>query len=175
MAEGAGAAVCGYKPNKNAGGYAGHFIGNVHVSGDFDVQGAKSAVVALPDGTKARLYSVESPESWFEDFGEARLSGGRADVSIEPRFAAVTTPPYHVFITAYGNSRGLYVASRSKGHFEVREIGGGQGNLDFGYRIVARRKDVRAPRFAQVTPPHAPSPVRKPDAVIAAKPPPKER
>jgi len=174
MAEGAGIAVCGYKPKK-AGGYAGHFIGDVHVSGDFDVQGAKSAVVALPDGTRARLYSMESPESWFEDFGEARLSSGRAEVSIEPRFAAVTRAPYHVFITAYGDSRGLYVASRSKDRFEVRETGGGKGNVGFGYRIVARRKDVRAPRFAQVAPPQAPPPARKPKATTTAKPPPKER
>ncbi len=49
-------------------GYAGFFQGNVLVLGNFAVSGAKSAAVKAPDGALHRMYSLESPESLFEDF-----------------------------------------------------------------------------------------------------------
>ncbi len=51
--------------------------GNLYVQGNSTVKGTKSAAVPHPDGTHRLLYCVESPEAWFEDFGEGRLSGGR--------------------------------------------------------------------------------------------------
>jgi hypothetical protein len=33
--------------------------------------------------------------------------------------------------------------------FEVRELAGGKSSVAFSYRIVGRRKDIRAPRFAK--------------------------
>jgi hypothetical protein len=66
-----GAAVVGAS-NGVAGAYAGAFYGSVVVSGNFTVVGgAKSAAVPHPDGSHRRLYCLESPESWFEDFGTA--------------------------------------------------------------------------------------------------------
>ena len=172
-AEGNGIAICGYKPDKKSG-YAGHFIGNVYISGDLDVQGAvTNAVVPFANGSLRRLYTMESPESWFEDFGEATLSDGRAEVRIDPQFAEVTAAPYQVFLTPYGETRGLYVAKRSLGSFEVRGIEIGKEELDFGYRIVAKRKDVDAPRFAEVTPPQAPNLGQERVVRARTKPPPK--
>ena len=142
-----------------ASGYAGHFVGNVYVSGnlyvkgDFDVVGAKNAAVAFPDGSRRRLYSLESPQSWFEDFGEATLANGSAEVPIDQEFIAVAAPPYHIFITPYGESRGLYVAARSPQSFRVREHGGGASSIAFSYRIVGRRKDIAGERFARVAEP----------------------
>lgn len=72
-----------------AGSYAGLFVGKVTVSGDFNVTGSKSAAVPHPDGTHRLLYCVEAPEAWFEDFGEGRLTGGRAAIALDPDFAAV--------------------------------------------------------------------------------------
>ncbi len=51
--------------------------GDLYVQGNSTVVGTKSAAVPHPDGTHRLLYCVESPEAWFEDFGEGRLSGGR--------------------------------------------------------------------------------------------------
>ena len=98
-----GAAVVG-ATNGVVGAYAGAFYGPVIVGGDFTVVGgAKSAAVPHPDGSLRRLYCVESPESWFEDFGETQLDCGRAEVTIDPNFAALAdTATYHVFLTAYG-------------------------------------------------------------------------
>ena len=56
-------------------GNAGLFLGQVLVCGRLIVFGGpKSAAVAHPDGTHRLTYCTESPESWFEDFGRARLS-----------------------------------------------------------------------------------------------------
>ena len=64
------------------------------------VGGAKSAAVPHPDGSHRLLYCVESPESWFEDFGEGQLACGKAEVTINPDFAAVADmEKYHVFVT----------------------------------------------------------------------------
>ena len=84
-----GAAVVG-ATNGVAGAYAGAFYGPVIVGGNFTVVGgAKSAAVPHPDGSHRRLYCVESPESWFEDFGEAALVCGEASIALDPDFGAV--------------------------------------------------------------------------------------
>jgi hypothetical protein len=150
-------------------GFAGIFAGNVRVNGDFEVNGVKAAVVPLPDGSMRRVYCMESPENWFEDFGEARLTGGKAEVRIDPNFAALVRGSYHVFLTPYGDSNGLYAGRRTSKAFVVREQGGGKSTLTFSYRIVARRKDVKAPRLPKVTPtpdmkrPPRPDPMEKPE------------
>ena len=152
-------------------GNAGLFLGPLSVSGRFTVFGGpKSAAVAHPDGTHRLTYCMESPESWFEDFGRARLSRGRAQVRLDPDFAAlVQTDDFHVFLTAEGETTGLYVADRSEAGFEVREQRGGEGDVTFSYRVVARRRDVDAGRLAFVDLPEIPpepemvTPVELPD------------
>ena len=65
---------------------------------------------------------MESPESWFEDFGTARLVRGRARVKLDRAFAKVVRlVDYHVFISSDGDSLGLFVYRKTKGEFEVRE------------------------------------------------------
>jgi hypothetical protein len=139
-------------------GVAGGFLGDVVVVGDFfALGGVKSAAVPHPDGTHRLTYCMESPESWFEDFGRARLTGGRVQVRLDPDFAAlVRTDDFHVFLTAEGETRGLYVADRSDTGFEVREQRGGDGDVPFSYRVVARRRDVDAGRLAVFEPPEIP-------------------
>lgn len=137
---------------------AGYFIGRLYVNGPFIVFGSpKSAAVPHPDGSHRLLYSMESPESWFEDFGKARLSKGRAKVRLDPDFAVVVkTAAYHVFLTPYSDSNGLYVSRRTGKGFEVREQHGGKSNAPFSYRIVAKRKDVPERRLAKVNLPTLP-------------------
>ena len=105
----------------------------------------KSAAVPHPDGSHRRLYCQESPNPWFEDFGEGRLLSGKADVKLDPDFAAVVkTDTYQVFLTEYADSGGLFVANRGQTSFEVRARGLPTADGTFGYRVVARRKDIRA-------------------------------
>lgn len=99
------------------------------------------------------MYSMESPESWFEDFGEKRLVKGKAEVTVDPGFAAVVRGEYHIFVSPYDPSNGLYVSRRNRKRFVVLEQKRGQSTLTFSYRIVARRKDIAGPRLQKVTPP----------------------
>jgi hypothetical protein len=145
--------------------FAGFFFGSVMVfRGDFTViGGAKSAAVPHPDGYHRRLYSVESPESWFEDFGEGKLVKGRAKIKLDPDFASIVrTKTYHVFLTAYGDTNGLYVTKRTAKAFEVREHQRGKSSAPFSYRIVAKRKDIEGERLAKVSLPRVPSELQAP-------------
>jgi len=130
-----------------ASAYAGYFDGNMVV-----VHGVKSAAVPHQDGTYRLLYCMESPESWFEDFGEGTLTGGRADVRLDPDFAAVVeTSGYHVFLTAHTiESEALAVIERRADTFVVMERNRGASNGTFSWRLVAKRKDVAAERLAKI-------------------------
>jgi hypothetical protein len=154
-------------------GRAGVFVGPVDVMGDLTVTGnqvvwgTKSAAAKHTDGTHRLLYCVESPESQFEDFGEARLVKGRAKIRFDRDFAAVAdTRHYHVFLTPYGDSNGLYVFNRNRNGFEVREQGGGTSAVRFSYRVVAKRKHVTVKRFQKITlpkKPKIPTPLVRPE------------
>jgi hypothetical protein len=99
------------------------------------------------------LYSMQSPQNWFEDFGSGRLSGGLGRVTLDTTFAQTVNleADYHVFLTPVGECRGLYVANKSATGFEVHEIGGGLSNVAFDYRIVALRRGFENLRLADVT------------------------
>ena len=154
-----GHGVIGIAPTR--GKFAGSFSGDVQITRSLTVFGAKSAAVRTGRNNYRRLYSMESPESWFEDFGEAALRNGRATVRIAPDFAPlIRTGDYHVFLTPYGDCQGLFVANRGRAQFEVRELGNGKRNVRFSYRIVAKRKDITGRRLEKVAVPDVPEPAR---------------
>ncbi|HEY7055401.1 MAG TPA: hypothetical protein VH458_02695 [Vicinamibacterales bacterium] len=169
-----GAAVVGAS-NGVAGAYAGAFYGSVVVSGAFTVAGGpKSAAVPHPDGSHRRLYCLESPESWFEDFGIGMLECGRADVPIDPDFAAlVDLSEYHVFLSVRGTQQVLSIVNQGPTGFTVeanRALATLMGKTDtdlngaFSWRVVAKRKDIAVERLARVTVPPEPTlPAPAPD------------
>jgi hypothetical protein len=143
---------------RSRSGWAGYFEGNVIVQGDFYVSGRKSAAVPHPDGSLRSLYCLESPESYFEDFGEAVLTGESVRVALDEDFAAlVRRGRYQVFLTSYG-PQALYVSRRDADGFEIARVPGDARRklraIRVGYRIVARRRDLRPARLPKVaTPP----------------------
>ncbi len=150
IADGVGrAAFAGAGTN---GAYGAYFTGPTVVAGDFTVVGgAKNAAVAHPDGTHRLLHCMESPEPWFEDFGEAKLVNGKAEVKLDADFAAlVDTAAYHVFVTPHMESGdGLAVVQRRAESFSVVERNKGTTSGSFSYRIVAKRKDLKVGRLAR--------------------------
>jgi hypothetical protein len=159
-----GGAVVG-STNGVAGAYAGIFYGQLVVVG------AKNAAVPHPDGSHRLLYCMESPESWFEDFGNAKLSSGCATVAIDPEFATVADmSDYHVFVTPYGNTKGLHIAQRTPTGFTVEEHDAGTSDIAFAWRLVAKRKDVDAPRLAKVTLPAEPPHPTRPEPITDSAP-----
>jgi hypothetical protein len=160
-----------YLEQTNPGGTVGHFRiydnagtvvfqvdedGDVWAAGDADLdQGTKSAIVQTQEYGRRKLYCVESPGVWFEDFGTAQLVNGQATVTIEPIFLETinTDEPYHVFVTPLGDCSGLYVTKKTATSFEVRELGGGTSNVEFDYRIAAKRLGFEDLRLEQPEPP----------------------
>ena len=113
----------------------------------------KSLVSAGGGARTVETYSVQSPENWMEDFGSGELKSGVAVITIDAAFAETVTgdASYHVFLTPNGDSKGLYVISKTPTTFEVRESGGGTSSLTFDYRIVAKRRGYEAQRLVDVT------------------------
>ncbi len=100
--------------------------------------GTKNAVVGTDQGSRL-LYSEESTEVWFTDYGFGQLEGGQDTITIDPVFAQTVnlSEPYHVFVQVYGNAE-VYVTNRTATRFEVH-LRDGDPEAEFSYRIVARR------------------------------------
>jgi hypothetical protein len=127
---------------------------NTNSDGSLFCTGSKSAVVPVDKSRRqVALYAVESPQNWFEDFGRGHLESGVGSIALEPTFAQTvnTGSDYHVFLTPEGECRGLYVTNMSATGFEVHELGGGQSNVAFAYRIVALRRGYENVRLEDET------------------------
>jgi hypothetical protein len=105
--------------------------------------GFKNAAVRTSRG-QTLMYSVEASVSVFEDFGRARLVNGQARVELDPLFMETIEPDYDVYLTARGMCQGLCVTSMDSSGFTVREAGGGNASVDFGYRVVGQGKGLSA-------------------------------
>jgi hypothetical protein len=126
---------------------------DIDITGDLTCTGSKSAVVPLDSGRKVKLYAVEAPENWFEDFGASELHNGSAVISLDAAFMQTINAGagYHVFLTPKGDCRGLYVSKQTPTSFEVHELGGGTSSIAFDYRIAAHRKGYENIRLADIT------------------------
>jgi len=139
-----GIGVYGYNPN-TSGGFAGYF------DGDHAITGTKSASVPTSKGNQL-LYSMESPEIWFEDFGQAKLINGQVHIDLDNTFNEAVfideTHPMHVFLQEQGDCNGLYFIPDQDGNgFTVKEKQNGNSNITFSYRITAKRRFYQDFRF----------------------------
>src|ERR1022692_92548 len=126
----------------------------IDVNGNLSCTGTITTPVKLEGSSRELAFNaIESPESWFEDFGSGQLSNGTAVISLEPTFVQTvnTGVDYHVFLTPKGDSHGLYVTHETATSFEVREQGRGTSNIAFDYRIVAKRKGFENVRLEDKT------------------------
>jgi hypothetical protein len=142
----------------NGLGFAASFNGagatsnGVHIStpsgstGLVVVGGTKNAAVSTPTGMRV-LYTEESTEVWFTDYGFGRLDNGRARILIDPSFAQTVSldEPYHVFVQPYGRAE-LYIEETTSLGFVVM-LKDGDPNAKFGYRVVAKRQGFETQRL----------------------------
>lgn len=124
--------------------------GSLVLGGSLMVLGSKAALVQTASYGKRELYAVESSGEWFEDFGNGRLSHGRATIRIDPVFGETVTinRGYHVFLTANGPCD-VFVERKRASAFTVRTVRGSM-SCSFDYRIVAKRKGFENVRLAEV-------------------------
>jgi len=138
-------------------------------SGNLYASGSKSAVVQTQDYGSRRLYAVESPEVWFEDFGSGQLVNGEATISFDSIFAQTVnlTETYHVYLTPIGDEPVLlFVTHKGPASFTVRGVtlNGQPASVAFDWRMVAKRLGYEDQRLepADARPaPKEPSPGRK--------------
>lgn len=140
-----GSGVYGRNSNTTSGAYG------VYSDGNFAATGTKSASVPTSKGNQL-VYCIENPEIWFEDLGSGKLINGIAHIKLENMFLeTVFIDDNHkasVFLQEQGDCNGLtYIMDRDNKGFTVREKEGGHSNVDFSYRIFAKRRFYQDHRF----------------------------
>jgi hypothetical protein len=74
-----------------SGHYAGVFSGSVLMQRPYCKRGSKSSAIRGSDSLLRRLYSLESPESWFEDFDTTQIRNGRYYRAVGARLRGAST------------------------------------------------------------------------------------
>ncbi|HEY7995203.1 MAG TPA: hypothetical protein VID24_13400 [Candidatus Eremiobacteraceae bacterium] len=115
----------------------------------FITMGESRVAQQSASGARFDTYAPQITQPSLEDFGEAQLSDGIANVPLDPKFAAVIdgNVRYYVTLTPEGDCRGLFVAQRTSTAFTVRELQGGRSSIAFTYRIVAKPLGDNSPRL----------------------------
>jgi hypothetical protein len=123
--------------------------GNLLLAGNIQTGDTAQFATASTTGARVVTYGARTSVATIEDFGEAQMRGGVADVTLDPAFARVIDPqrPYLVFITPEGDNRGVYVTGKTASAFTVRESAGARDSLAFSYRIVAHAFGAHDTRF----------------------------
>jgi hypothetical protein len=119
-------------------------IFGVDESGNMSASGTKSTMVTSGAHTIRKMYAIESPEVWFEDFGAGQLTDGESTVYFDPVFAQTVNlnASYHVFVTPVSDKAVLlFVTTKGPSSFTIRGVtlAGEPVSAAFDYRIVARR------------------------------------
>ncbi|MBN1423467.1 hypothetical protein JXA88_02820, partial [Candidatus Fermentibacteria bacterium] len=122
----------------------------VYYQGGLAGSGTKSCVVRTSKGPSL-MYCQESPENWFEDFGEGTLVDGRCHIELDPVFLETVTVdaanPMKVFVTPQDpECEGLAALPLMSG-FDVVELRHGVSSGRFTYRVVAKRSGFEAKRL----------------------------
>jgi hypothetical protein len=146
--------------------------------GDVYYAGSLNGFARTANGATVTAFSAKTTAPTVEDTGTAKLVAGEAAVRFDPAFAASIEAPdsYRVFLTADGDTRGLFVASKTPAGFVVRESQGGRSTVSFDYRVVATSLGQTGRRMSFTTAaaigvPHAPLPfVRTPHRLARALP-----
>jgi hypothetical protein len=120
-------------------------------NGKFACTGTKSASVPTTQGNQL-VYCAESPEMWFEDLGTSKLVNGSVHIALDDMYMETVfiddTHKMRIFIQEEGESNGLRIVkdADNKG-FTVKEKNGGTSNIDFSYRIMAKRRFYQNQRY----------------------------
>ena len=130
-------------------GFGVYSAGDLAVNGDFYCNGQKNAVIETSIGYVS-VSCIESPEVWFEDFGEGELANGKSHIELDPLFLETVIInnqyPMKVFVQLNDDCKGVYVVKGLEA-FDVIENDNGSSNAKFSYRIIAKRKKYENKRF----------------------------
>ncbi|HET9341456.1 MAG TPA: hypothetical protein VFO25_00905 [Candidatus Eremiobacteraceae bacterium] len=134
----------------------------VDSAGDLFYHGGLFNFAKTQGGGEAVAYGARSASPTIEDNGTAQLVSGSANVVLDSAFSHTIDnhQAYQVMLTPDGDTKGLYVASKSPTGFVVREVQGGHATISFDYHIYAtalgqagvRMTEMSAARAAAMMP-----------------------
>ena len=105
-----------------------------------------SSMVDKPDGGKVIMFSPETPEILFSDYGTGTLESGKCHITLDPIFSnnifVSEKHPLKVFIQLEGECNGVYVTNKTAYGFDVIELKKGLTNVAFSWSVVANRNDI---------------------------------
>jgi hypothetical protein len=107
--------------------------------------GAVSTTVEDVNGKKVVMHCAEAPEILFEDYGEGKLTEGKAHIVLDPTFAknvAINDKhPLRVYIQLEGDCNGVYVTNKTSFGFDVIELKEGSSDIRFQYHVICNTAD----------------------------------
>lgn len=94
---------------------------------------------------RVTLHCTETPEIYFEDYGESQLVNGKIHIEFDPIIAKNIVVnekhPLRVYIQLEDNCNGVYVTNKTGESFDVIELSNGKTNAKFQYHIIGNRAD----------------------------------
>lgn len=144
----------------NNSGYNGYSTNVVLVNGIFGVTGSKSKVEPTEHYGNRLMYSLESPNPLYSDFGRASIADdGLCYVFIDPVFYECIDNNYDYFVFVQPENGGEFaVIERTADHFKVQ----GTPGKSFAWMLVTVQKGYSATRTEEIAMPE-PEPVQTPD------------
>jgi hypothetical protein len=124
------------------------------VGGEMLTHGGYGTFSKTRNGDVTTAFASESTSPTIEDNGTAHMVSGTAVVRLGSAFADTmdTGRAYQVMLTPDGDTRGLYIASKTPTAFVVREVQGGRATLDFDYHIYATKVGSANVHMVEMTP-----------------------
>lgn len=104
---------------------------------------------SVPDleGKMRVMHSAETPEFYFQDYGESVLVNGKCHIDIDPILAKNVTVnekhPLRVYVQLEGDCNGVYVTNKTATGFDVVELKSGQSNTKFQWTVICNVADVK--------------------------------
>jgi hypothetical protein len=100
--------------------------------------------------TRVPTFAASAMKVEVMDRGRTRLSGGKATVEFDSRFAALLSPdhPVTVTVTPLGPCRGLYIERSSTAGFTVVENDGGTSDVEFNWIAIGVKKGAENPHIS---------------------------
>jgi hypothetical protein len=109
--------------------------------------GAWTVSCAVPDlnNKLVTLHCPETPEFYFQDYGQGQLVNGRAHIELDPILAKNVVinekHPLRAFVQLEGNCNGVYITNKTATGFDVIELNGGTSNVSFQWSVTCNVAD----------------------------------
>ena len=109
--------------------------------------GTVSTTVPDLNGKQVTLHAPETPEFYFQDYGQSKLVNGKVHITIDPILAANVKisekHPLRVFVQLEGDCKGVYVTNKTTTGFDVVELEGGTSDTSFQWSITCNVADAK--------------------------------